>query len=135
MRREVYQMPSIANEVLAMDKGYAAAPAQPGNANIRLSNLLFDAWLCRKWDEAKAALDQLPDQKLDPNLRARMLEFGAARNNVIGETLIYAGPAKEDYARARELEKQERYDEAAGHFAAVLKASSDQPVPRELGWP
>ena len=132
MRREVYETSRIGDEVVAVDKGYAADPSQAGVKNLRLSNLVLDAWLCRKWADARAALDQMPEQKLDPALRARMVEFGTARNNVIGETLINTGPAKEDYAQARDLEKQGRYDEAAPHYAAVLKACEDQPVPREL---
>ena len=80
----------------------------------------------------KAALDQLPDQKLSASLRNRMVFFGTAKNNVIGETLIHLGSAKDDYAKARALDREERYDEAAGYYGASLKKCMDQPVPKGL---
>jgi len=131
-RREVYEAPGVGDVVVAMDKGYAAEPSPADGKSLRLSNLVFDAWLSGKWEDARAALDQLPGQRLDPELHARLVEFGAGRSEVIAETLINSGPAREDYLQARDLDKRGRYDEAAPHYAAVLKACSDQPAPREL---
>jgi hypothetical protein len=131
-RRDVYLIPGTAREVIEMDKGYIATPARPYDLNFCLSSMVFDAWLCHEWGAAKTALDQLPNRKLNPYTITRLGYFGAGINNVIGETLIYAGPARDDYAKARELEKEERYEEAAGHYAAALKASGDEPVPRHL---
>ena len=131
-RREIFLMPSIIDEVIAMDKGYVATSNRPFSLDSCLSDLVLDAWLCHRWEDGKAALEQLPDQKLSASLRNRMLFFGTAKNNVIGETLIYLGAAKDDYAKARALDREERYEEATAYYAATLKKCMDQPVPRTL---
>jgi hypothetical protein len=132
MRRAVYRLPGAGDAVVAVDKGYVAAQTRPELKAARLSKLALDSWVCEKWVDAKAALDQLPDHELGEGLHDRLTYFGVARNNVVGETLIYAGPARDDYAKAKELEKGNHFAEAAPHFAAALKACESQPVPRGL---
>lgn len=131
-QREVFLMPGIAPEVLAMDKGYAAAPALPFPFKHRLLNQILDAWLYQKWDVAREALARLPDRKMNVTMRERLRSFGTTLDDLQSEVSIHTSAAEADYTKARALERQGRYEEAAGRFAAALTACDNQPALRDM---
>ena len=52
-RREIFLMPAIIDEVIALDKGYLAATNRPMSLESCLSDLVLDAWLCHRWEAEK----------------------------------------------------------------------------------
>ena len=118
---EYYRRAAVADEVMAMHRQLVAAPTGANNLKFRLSDFLVDAWICRRFDDTRKALDKLPDHKISPNLTARMKRYGGTAAELIGECLILTSPARDDYAKARELDKDGHYADAVAHYEAALK--------------
>jgi hypothetical protein len=125
--RGTYSIPSVADDVIAVHKG-TIATARPGeDLNYCISNLVLDAWACRRFDEALKALGQLPNRTLHSSITDRFAQFRTTRMIVLGEIPVFNSPAKDDYTKGRELEKSGRYPEAIGKFAAAQRKCGGDP--------
>src|SRR4029079_8072252 len=88
----LFQEPVFANEVIAVEKGLLNAPERQVERQKRLSYLIFHAWACKRYDEAKAALAELKDGKIYPTVLQFMKERTVNETAMRAQISLGSGP-------------------------------------------
>lgn len=125
--RATFGYAPVADAILASDKGYVASVDRPGNLNLWLYNTMLDAWLCQRWSDGKAAMDRLPDRVPTVGILNRLKRFDLGIDDLRGEIEVFNSPAAVAYGKAREMDLQDRYREAATYYDAAMNATAGSP--------